>query len=78
MAYPTNPRYDDIGERRAYLVKEIAALYRLSPQTIYDEINAGRLKTFKIGRRRMILKGALDAWEATMQARQQEPLKTAS
>ncbi len=49
--------------RRAYSIEEIAAMYRLSRQKVYDEINAGRLKSIKIGKRRLCTLPHLEAWE---------------
>jgi excisionase family DNA binding protein len=34
----------------------------LSRQTVYNEINSGRLASFKVGRRRLIRPSALDSW----------------
>lgn len=52
-----------LGGKRAYSVDEVAILYGVSRQKIYDEINAGRLHSFKIGNRRLIPNASLDAWE---------------
>ena len=49
--------------RRGYSVEEVARAYHLSRQRIYDEINAGRLKSMKVGARRIILPAHLHAWE---------------
>lgn len=50
--------------RRAYSVDEVAAMYRLSRQKVYDEINAGRLHSSKVGKRRLITLPQLQAWES--------------
>lgn len=42
-------------------IEDLLKLSQLSRQTLYDEINAKRLKTFKIGRRRF---ATVDAWHA--------------
>lgn len=34
----------------------------LCRQTIYNEINAGRLKSYRVGRRRLISSRALEEW----------------
>lgn len=51
------------GTRRGYSVEEVAHAYHLSRQRVYDEINAGRLKSMKVGARRIITSEHLSAWE---------------
>jgi excisionase family DNA binding protein len=51
------------SERRGYSVDEVARLYRIARQTVYDELNAGRLPSMKIGKRRVITPAHLEAWE---------------
>lgn len=43
-------------------ISEVAESAGLSRQTVYNEINAGRLKTFKVGRRRLVSPAALREW----------------
>lgn len=43
-------------------IKEAVALTGLSHVTLYNEINAGRLKSLKVGRRRLIRPAALSEW----------------
>ena len=43
-------------------IKEAVALTGLSHVTLYNEINAGRLKSLKVGRRRLIRHAALSEW----------------
>ena len=62
---PASPTPDD---RRGYSVDDVAAMYHLSRQKVYDEINAGRLASFKVGQRRVITTKHLDQWEATASA----------
>lgn len=40
-------------------IKETSDILRQSHQTTYNEINAGRLETFKVGRRRYVSQEAL-------------------
>lgn len=49
--------------RRGFSVDEVARLYHLSRQRVYDEINAGRLQSMKVGSRRIITPEHLRAWE---------------
>ena len=39
----------------------------LSRQSIYDEINAKRLRSFKVGRRRLIPSDGIQEWVASME-----------
>jgi len=43
-------------------IKEAVTLTGLSHVTLYNEINAGRLKSLKVGRRRLIRPAALSEW----------------
>ena len=40
-------------------IKETSDILRQSHQTTYNEINSGRLKTYKVGRRRFVSAEAL-------------------
>jgi len=46
-------------ERISYTLLQVEDILNLSHQAIYNEINAGRLRTFKIGRRRFVSGDAL-------------------
>jgi hypothetical protein len=56
-----NPSLDP--SRRGFNVDEVARSYHLSRQRIYDEMNAGRLQSMKVGSRRIITPAHLAAWE---------------
>lgn len=43
----------------AYSITEAERALGLSHQSVYNELNAGRLRSFKIGRRRFITEEAL-------------------
>lgn len=43
-------------------IDEVMESIGVSRQTVYNEINAGRLRSFKVGRRRLVSPTALDAW----------------
>jgi len=47
--------------RRAYQVNEAAAAYRLSRSTLYKLMAIGKLRTVKIGGRRLIPVDAIEA-----------------
>ena len=51
-------------DRRGYTVDEVAFMYHLSRQKVYDEMNGGRLGSLKFGQRRVITPKHLDEWEA--------------
>ena len=50
-------------EKRGHSVAEVAGAYGVSKVTIYSEINSGRLRSLKAGRRRIITDDALRDWE---------------
>src|SRR5579871_6000809 len=37
------------ARRKAWTVKELAELLNMSPRSLYDQINSGRLKAYQIG-----------------------------
>ena len=43
----------------SYSIIQLMEILHVSRQTIYDEINSGRLKTFRIGRRRFASSNAV-------------------
>jgi len=43
----------------SYSINQLMEVLHVSRQTVYDEINSGRLKTFRIGRRRFVSDDAL-------------------
>ena len=58
MQSQTNTQAD---ERRAYRVNEVIACYRIGRTLIYRLIGQGKLRTVKIGGRRLIPKDAIEA-----------------
>ena len=61
--------------KRGYSVDEVIEMYGVSRQTIYNEINNGNLKTFKVGRRRLVSQGSLEEWEVMLEEKASERLK---
>ena len=47
---------------RSLTVNQVVERNQLSRQTIYNEINAGRLRTFKVGKSRRITEQAEQDW----------------
>ena len=45
-----------------YSIEQTMGALNLSRATIYAEINEGRLRTYKVGRRRMVSHDALADW----------------
>ncbi|HPE80102.1 MAG TPA: helix-turn-helix domain-containing protein [Gammaproteobacteria bacterium] len=58
-----NNQTSDQPSKRGYSVDEVSVMYGLSRQKVYDEIHSGRLKSFKVGVRRVIPTTALADWE---------------
>lgn len=52
------------GPRLAYTVSEAARALGLSKSMIYDQLRANRLRSVKIGKRRIITRQQIDAWLA--------------
>lgn len=56
--------------KAAFNVEEVMDSLGLSRQSVYNEINAGRLRSFKLGRRRLIPADAVPDWVRSMQETQ--------
>lgn len=52
--------------RRAWSVEEWRAMYGLGRNSVYNLINSGRLKTAKVGRRRIVTAEADAAFRASL------------
>lgn len=50
------------ADRHSFDLAELCARHNLSRQTIYREISSGRLRTFKVGRRRKATREAEAEW----------------
>ena len=48
--------------KKSYSVNEVAQRNGLCRQSIYNEINAGRLRSFKVGKSRRISSEAEEKW----------------
>jgi excisionase family DNA binding protein len=48
-------------------VPDVMAAVGLSRSVVYREINSGRLKSFKVGKRRLISPQALNDWVAKLE-----------
>ncbi len=46
----------------SFSIKDFSTASGVCIQTVYNEINSGRLKTFKVGRRRFISKQSAAQW----------------
>ena len=55
-----------LSEKAAFNVGEGMAILGISRQLIYNEINSGRLRSFKVGRRRIIPSEAIGEWKKKM------------
>jgi excisionase family DNA binding protein len=50
------------AHRSAYSIPDVMEALNISRQTVYDEINAGRLRSFKIASRRLVSAHALSEY----------------
>lgn len=62
--------------RIAYSIDDVIHLVGLSRQTVYNEINRGRLKTFTVGKRRLVSPDALSGWIARLEQDAPPPSET--
>ncbi len=50
-------------DQKAYTVNQFIDTHRLGRTKTYEEIDSGRLVTYKVGRRRFISDRAADEWQ---------------
>ena len=51
----------------AYTINEFCALFKLSKPTVYAEINSGRLRSYKVGRKRCISRQSAQLWQSYLE-----------
>ena len=54
-------------DRQAYSIRDFCKAYGISRSYAYLEIQAGRLKIFKAGRRTLISREAAEAWQRALE-----------
>ena len=54
------------GRRKAYSLREVGGLINTGQTKLFELIKSGRLKTRKLGRRRIVLDGDLDDFLETL------------
>jgi excisionase family DNA binding protein len=62
MATKTTETFFDASFVLVMNIEEAHTVMRVSRQTFYDEVNAGRLRTFMVGRRRLVSVEAIRDW----------------
>ncbi len=66
------PTCGAIPDKLAYSIPEFMQLSGIGSRTgVYQEFNNGRLKTIRVGRRRLIPREAAEEWLASFQRDQQ-------
>lgn len=50
-------------EQQAFTIPELMAIYKIGRTKLYDEIAAGRLKCYKIGRATRASRTAAEEWQ---------------
>lgn len=55
-----------LQDKSAYSVSEFCLLYGVGRSTVYEELNSGRLRAVKVGRRTLILFAAAEAWAKSL------------
>lgn len=56
------PESNNTPSGRIYTAAEAMKVMRVSRATYYSEVNDGRLRTYKVGRRRFTTQRAIDQW----------------
>lgn len=56
---PLNKKTQEPPEKLAFSIEEAMAGLDLSRQKLYNEINAGRLRTYRVGKRRLVSRQAI-------------------
>ena len=51
-----------------YSINEVCKMTGLCRQSVYNQINSGHLRSYKVGKRRLISPGALDDWVSAKEA----------
>ena len=55
--------------QQAFTIKQFIETFGVGRTVTYEEIQSGRLKTYKLGRRRYISRQAADSWQQRLEAR---------
>jgi excisionase family DNA binding protein len=55
-------------DNKAYTVEEFLMAYKVGRTKAYEEISSGRLRTYRVGRKRLISTPAADEWQALLEA----------
>ena len=61
----TNPHSAPIG---AFSIPEFAYAFKIGRSTVYELIDSGKLKSFHVGRRRLISYDAAHEWQRTLES----------
>jgi excisionase family DNA binding protein len=56
---------------KAYTVNEFISTHKVSRTKVYEEIKAGHLATYNVGRRRFISAHAADQWQRNLEKQSQ-------
>ena len=56
-----------MGEKQAYSVSEFLAAFSVDKHLFYEEVRRGRLRTYMMGRKRMVSRAAAIEWQSKME-----------
>jgi hypothetical protein len=63
-------------EKQAFSVAEFMVRHGITDRNfVYSEMTAGRLRTYMLGRKRMISLRVADEWQANMEKQEPAPMK---
>ncbi len=52
----------DVTAKLTFSIRETEAELKLSHQSVYNELNSGRLKSYRVGRRRFVSRQAIESY----------------
>lgn len=55
-------------DAKTFTIEEFITAFKVGRTTVYEEIASGRLKTYKLGRRRYISAAAAIEWQRRLEA----------
>jgi len=61
-------------EKAAFSVTEFMERHGIERHKFYDEVKSGRLRTYMLGRKRMVSRKVADEWQAQIEMTGEQPV----
>lgn len=71
MSKPNQTNPNPNARPGAFSIPEFAAAYKIGRSTVYELLDAGEIRSFHVGRRRLISFAAAAEWQQTCEAAEQ-------